>query len=95
MRRRLPASASDASREALNSSEQREAPPLPPDLPNQRGTRVAVAPIANVNIEQAKYGAAPKPNMPGPIEVDTEPGEYTEIRPRVARSTPLAQSWPS
>ncbi|HXJ38221.1 MAG TPA: hypothetical protein VNH18_03020, partial [Bryobacteraceae bacterium] len=29
MRRRLPASASDASREALNSSKQREAPPLP------------------------------------------------------------------
>jgi hypothetical protein len=36
MRRRLPASASDASREALNSSKQREAPPLPPDLLNLR-----------------------------------------------------------
>jgi hypothetical protein len=36
MRRRLPASASDASREALNSSEQREAPPHPPDLLNLR-----------------------------------------------------------
>ena len=35
-RRRLPASASDASREALNSSKQREAPPLPPDLLNLR-----------------------------------------------------------
>src|SRR5271154_5906735 len=34
MRRRLPASAWDASREALNSSKQREAPPLPPDLLN-------------------------------------------------------------
>jgi plasmid stabilization system protein ParE len=32
MRRRLPASASDASREALSNSKQRVAPPLPPDL---------------------------------------------------------------
>jgi hypothetical protein len=37
MRRRLLASASDASREALNSSKQREAPPLPPDLLNTSG----------------------------------------------------------
>src|ERR1700722_17188922 len=36
IRRRLPASASDASREALNSSKQRDAPPLPPDLLNLR-----------------------------------------------------------
>jgi hypothetical protein len=36
MKRRLPASASDASREALNSSKQCEAPPLPPDLLNLR-----------------------------------------------------------
>ena len=36
MTRRLPASASDASRAALNSSKQREAPPLPPDLLNLR-----------------------------------------------------------
>jgi hypothetical protein len=36
MRRRLPASASQASWQALDSSKQREAPPLPPDLWNER-----------------------------------------------------------
>ena len=49
MTRRLPASASDASREALNSSKQREAPPLPPDLLDLREDLELIAHINGKN----------------------------------------------
>lgn len=61
MRRRLSASASDASRAALNSSKQREAPPLPPDLLNLQEAKCR--PSASFHaIADESFSACPSPN---------------------------------
>ena len=83
MTRRLPASASDASREALNSSKQREAPAIPDLLNLWEDSVVSVSSFMMNAFGGAKSKIFGTPKLPAVIYRKANPWEKGPSEPTV------------